>query len=73
MVERTSDFWRRHLLFRDYLRAHPEVARQYQELKEELAAKYGSDMEGYTDAKTSFIEPAVAKARVEFGQSASQH
>jgi len=72
MVERTSDFWTRHLLFRDYLRAHPEVARQYQELKEELAAEHGSDMEGYTDAKTSFIESAVAKARMEDGRRGRQ-
>ena len=72
MVEQTSWFWKRHLLFRDYLRAHPEAARQYQKLKEELAAKYGADMEGYSDAKTSFIESAVARARIEFDQSASR-
>ena len=72
MVERTSDFWKRHLLFRNYLRAHPDVARHYHELKKELAAKYGSDREGYTDAKTSFIESAVARARIECDQSASR-
>jgi GrpB-like predicted nucleotidyltransferase (UPF0157 family) len=65
MVELTSDFWERHLLFRDFLRAHPEVAGHYYQLKKELAAKYGSDREGYTEAKTPFIEPVVARARVE--------
>ena len=63
MVELTSDFWERHLLFRDFLRAHPEVAEQYYELKKGLAAKYGEDREGYTEGKTSFIEGVVARAR----------
>ena len=63
MVELTSDFWERLLLFRDFLRTHPDVAQQYYQLKKGLAAKYGSDREGYTEAKTSFIEPVVARAR----------
>jgi GrpB-like predicted nucleotidyltransferase (UPF0157 family) len=29
MVEVTSDFWRRHLLFRNYLRAHAAVGEEY--------------------------------------------
>ena len=37
MTELGGDFWLRHLLFRDYLRAHAETARQYQALKRELA------------------------------------
>jgi GrpB-like predicted nucleotidyltransferase (UPF0157 family) len=65
MVELTSNFWRRHLLFRDYLRTHPEVAREYYELKKALADKYSSNHEGYTEAKTSFIESIVARAKIE--------
>jgi GrpB-like predicted nucleotidyltransferase (UPF0157 family) len=65
MVERTSDFWERHLLFRDYLRVHPEVVQEYQKLKRRLAAKYRTNREGYTEAKTPFIESIVAKARIE--------
>lgn len=63
MVEKRSDFWKRHLLFRDHLRAHPEVAQRYYRLKKELASKYDSNREAYTDAKTSFIESIVAEAR----------
>lgn len=63
MVEQTSDFWKRHLIFRDYLRTNPEVAREYFKLKKRLATKYGSDREGYTEAKTSFIKSIVAKAK----------
>ena len=62
MVELTSDFWWRHLLFRDFLRTHPEVAWQYYQLKKELAAKYSSDHLGYTEAKTTFIESIITRA-----------
>jgi GrpB-like predicted nucleotidyltransferase (UPF0157 family) len=64
MVERTSEFWERHLLFRDWLRTHPEDAEEYYRLKQELADRFDRDRDGYTDAKTSFIEAIVAKARL---------
>lgn len=63
MVERANDFWERHLLFRDFLRSHPEVAQEYCELKKELAVKHGPDREGYTEAKTPFIESIVSRAK----------
>lgn len=63
MVEHTSDFWEKHLLFRDWLRLHPEDAEEYYQLKRELAARFGRDREGYTDAKTVFIESIIASAR----------
>jgi GrpB-like predicted nucleotidyltransferase (UPF0157 family) len=65
MVELTSDFWTRHLLFRNYLRTHPSVAKEYEALKKWLAAAYGRNREGYTEAKTPFIASVVAKARTE--------
>ena len=54
-VETTSDFWRRHIAFRNYLREHPEAADEYADLKRRLAADYGNDRIGYTNAKTEFI------------------
>ena len=69
LVKFKSDHWRRHLLFREFLRIHPEVAREYYELKRELAGRYGSDRRAYTEGKTAFIEAIVARARGE-GQSA---
>jgi GrpB-like predicted nucleotidyltransferase (UPF0157 family) len=65
MVEMSSDFWKRHLLFRDYLRTHPKVAKDHCKLKKRLASEYGSDREGYTEAKTSFIKSVVTEARAE--------
>ena len=38
MTEYGGEFWVEHLLFRDYLRTHPEGARDYEQLKHELMA-----------------------------------
>ena len=65
MVEVGSDFWERHLLFRDILRAHPETARAYGALKRELAERHGADREAYTGTKTAFIAAAIERAREE--------
>ena len=63
MVERESDFWERHILFRDFLRTHPKEAQRYYQVKRELAANFASDRDAYTEAKKSFIESVVNKAR----------
>lgn len=47
---------RRHLAFRDYLRAHPEAVREYGRIKEEGAALYPDDIDGYIAYKSPFIE-----------------
>jgi GrpB-like predicted nucleotidyltransferase (UPF0157 family) len=62
VVETTSEFWRRHLAFRDYLRAHPGAAREYETLKRRLATQYGDDRLGYVNAKTEFILGIEEKA-----------
>jgi GrpB-like predicted nucleotidyltransferase (UPF0157 family) len=53
-------FWVRHLAFRDALRADTGLAAAYAALKRRLAAHYGANRLGYTDAKTAFIESTVA-------------
>ena len=63
MVEHRSEFWQRHILFRDLLRERPAVAREYEALKRELAVQYRTDRLAYTEAKTPFIESALARAR----------
>jgi GrpB-like predicted nucleotidyltransferase (UPF0157 family) len=63
LVNHRSAHWEKHLLFRDYLRAHPDKARAYYALKRRLASKHGPDRAGYTDAKTTFIDAVVADAR----------
>ena len=46
---------KRHLAFRDYLRTHPEAVREYSQVKEEGAALYPYDIDGYIEHKTPFI------------------
>ncbi len=48
-----SEMWER-VLFRDYLRTHPEEARRYEELKQDLASKYPEDREAYSEGKTVY-------------------
>jgi GrpB-like predicted nucleotidyltransferase (UPF0157 family) len=62
MFEVGHEQWDRHLLFRDYLRAHPEALAAYAELKRELAERYRDDRDAYTDAKTEFVRRTEARA-----------
>ena len=41
----------RHLAFRDYLRAHPDVAQNYGDLKEKLSQRFPYDIESYIKGK----------------------
>jgi GrpB-like predicted nucleotidyltransferase (UPF0157 family) len=47
--------WIEAIAFRDYLRAHPAVAAEYENLKRDLARKFRFDREAYTEAKGPFI------------------
>jgi len=45
----------RHLVFRDFLRANPEAAREYEKIKEKLAKRFPKASGSYTEAKSDFI------------------
>ncbi len=62
MVSSDSPFWHRHVLFRDYLRAHPDEAAAYAQLKQQLAREHPNDRDAYTDAKTEFITTRERRA-----------
>lgn len=57
-----SEWERRHLLFRDHLRAHQEDAARYAELKRRLAAEHPNDILGYIDGKTPFVREIEASS-----------
>ncbi len=62
LVEAEGRYWKEHLLFRDYLRYHPETATEYVRLKYELAVRHRSDREAYTTAKTDFVSRIMRRA-----------
>jgi len=60
LVEQGTEFWRRHLAFRDALRSQPELAEEYAALKRALAPRF-DDVNDYADAKASFIASVLAR------------
>ncbi len=51
------------LYFRDYLMEHPQVAREYETLKLGLWKQFEHDRDGYTKAKTDFVQRYTQKAK----------
>lgn len=51
------------IIFRDYLIAHPEAAKEYERLKLSLLPEYRHDRDGYTDAKSEFVSNVVQLAK----------
>ncbi|MEN8187858.1 MAG: GrpB family protein [Bacteroidota bacterium] len=61
MVALDSDFWKRHLKFRDHLRVDEEDRNKYQEFKIKLAKKNWNNRDDYTDAKSEIIKKILKK------------
>lgn len=53
----------RHINFRDYMMAHPNEAKEYEELKKKLAIQFRYDIEGYCNGKDKFIKNIDEKAK----------
>jgi GrpB-like predicted nucleotidyltransferase (UPF0157 family) len=68
MVTMGSDFWEEHVLFRDYLRSHPQAAEEYGKLKRGLANRFRFDRDAYRAGKVPFIDTVVDAARREAGR-----
>lgn len=59
---RDSPAWREALLLRDWLRAHPDGARDYAALKQRLATRRWDSIDGYAEAKGPFLRGALDRA-----------
>jgi GrpB-like predicted nucleotidyltransferase (UPF0157 family) len=53
---------RRHLLFRDWMRAHAADAAEYGALKQRLAERYRDDRDSYIEGKTELVERVLRAA-----------
>jgi GrpB-like predicted nucleotidyltransferase (UPF0157 family) len=60
-----SPGFRDHVLFRDHLRAHPDTARDYADLKRRLAIEHRDDRDAYQQAKSAFIDAVTRRAAAE--------
>ena len=65
MVEIKSEFWQRHLLFRNYLRANPEIAKEYGILKKELSKRDWKNSNNFAEAKSEFIRKVEKQALID--------
>ena len=51
------------IFFRDYLVAHPDKAKEYEALKLSLLPKFKHNRDGYTEAKSDFINKVITSAK----------
>jgi len=62
---------RNHLVVRDFLRAHPDVAREYGELKKRLARGFPDDIDSYIAGKTDLLCRILALSGMPAGEIAA--
>ena len=55
------------LYFRDYLIEYPDVALEYEKMKLTLWKKFEHNRDGYTQAKTEFIQKYTNEAKLKYG------
>lgn len=67
LVEAGAWQYKSERLCRDWLISHPDVARNYEALKDALASRFADDREAYTEAKSAFICATVNEARSGIG------
>ena len=61
-IHTDHDDVRRHLLFRDRLRADQATRRDYEALKRDLAIRHADDREAYAKGKDDFVDAVVRAA-----------
>jgi GrpB-like predicted nucleotidyltransferase (UPF0157 family) len=57
----TSPALANHLAIRDHLRTNPSEAQCYGDLKKRLAVEFAGDIDGYVEAKTTFLVTILRK------------
>ncbi|HOI39173.1 MAG TPA: GrpB family protein [Methanobacterium sp.] len=62
MVKLNSDFWKDHLLFRNYLLKNEDARLEYNQLKNKLVLTEWANINEYTKAKSFFIRKTLERA-----------
>jgi GrpB-like predicted nucleotidyltransferase (UPF0157 family) len=73
IVEYATWEHQRHIIFRDYLRRHPELAQWYEQIKRELWLAFKNNRPAYTKGKTAFIKTIMARAVEEIVDPSLRH
>ncbi len=63
VVSHGGDLWRDNLVVREYLRAHPEEAKEYIQVKQQAIIQGHTTLFAYSDFKYNFIIELIEKAR----------
>ena len=63
VCESGKDWESDHLLFREFLKAHPIIAEKYGDVKREAASHFAADRDRYMDAKAPHLAGLMEEAR----------
>ena len=69
LTKQGSGFWKNQLAFRDYLRAHDQIAAEYADLKKRLAEEYAHTHQLDPDGKSEFVARVLELAEKEERES----
>ncbi|SES78728.1 GrpB protein [Oceanobacillus limi] len=59
LMEEGEERWAKQLKFRDKLKTNAHLVEEYATIKRQLAKEFNNDREGYTEAKTEFINKVL--------------
>ncbi|MDP3965165.1 MAG: GrpB family protein [bacterium] len=62
LTDRSTSYWDRQIIFREYLLHHPDAAKEYEALKRSLIQRYPEGREEYSSGKSEFISIVLKKA-----------
>jgi GrpB-like predicted nucleotidyltransferase (UPF0157 family) len=62
LIEAEHPRWIEQIAFRDALRRDQVLARRYEDLKRQLADRYGNDREAYTNGKAVFVASVLGSS-----------
>ena len=60
-----ADSYRDIIIFRDFLRDHPEIAKEYEEKKHEVARAAGYDRKKYKALKSEYVTELLARIKAQ--------